>query len=361
MTSVAIVHDYLNQRGGAERVVLEMSRVWPEAPIYTSLFRPRSTWPGFESREVRTTFLDKLPVDKHFRNLFPLYPAAFRSFGKIDADVVISSSSGWAHMVRVRPDAFHAVYCHTPARWLYGDGYLAAGGQLSLRQQLLKPALGTYRRVDRKAATRADLYIANSEATRRRIMKVYRRDAVVVSPPVDTGRFMPTPRGERLLVISRLLPYKRVDVIVSAATRLGIGLDVVGDGFMLPRLRALAGPGVVFHGAVDDATVVELMQSCRAVCIAAEEDFGIVALEAQAAGKPVIAYGRGGALENVEPGVSGVFFHDLSPEAVIDAISEADRLDAPPEAIAAGVERFSNGAFEERLRGALGDVYAGVH
>ena len=179
MTSVAIVHDYLNQRGGAERVVLEMSRVWPDAPIYTSLFRPRSTWPGFESREVRTTFLDKLPVDKHFRNLFPLYPAAFRSFGKIDADVVISSSSGWAHMVRVQPDAFHAVYCHTPARWLYGNGngYLAAGGQPSLRQQLLKPALGTYRRVDRKAATRADLYIANSEATRRRIMEVYRRDA----------------------------------------------------------------------------------------------------------------------------------------------------------------------------------------
>ena len=361
MTSVAIAHDYLNQRGGAERVVLEMARIWPQAPIYTSLFRPRSTWPGFEAHDVRTTFLDKLPVDKHFRNLFPLYPAAFRSFGVLDADVVISSSSGWAHMVKVRPDAFHAVYCHTPARWLYRSQHLAAAGQASLRQKALRPALGLYRRLDREAARGADLYIANSEVVRQRIMMVYGRDALVVQPPVNTDRFMPTPRGERLLVISRLLPYKRVDVIVDAATRIGVGLDVVGDGVMLRRLQELAGPSVAFHGAVDDATVVQLMQSCRAVCVAAEEDFGIVALEAQAAGKPVVAYGRGGALESVEAGVSGVFFHDLSPEAVIEAISEADRLEAPPEKLAARVERFSTGVFQDRIRTALGDVYAGVH
>ena len=347
--TVAIVHDYLNQRGGAERVVLEMARIWPEAPIYTSLFRPRSTWPGFAAANVRTTFLDGLPIDRGFRNLFAFYPAAFRSLGEIDADVVIASSSGWGHMARTRPDAFHAVYCHTPARWLYGTEHLAAGEHTSMRRALLQPALGAFRRIDRTAARRPDLYIANSEGVLRQIKRIYDRDAVVVHPPVDITRFTPTPRGERLLVIARLLPYKHVDVVIRAATRLGIGLDVVGDGHLRRKLRRIAGPSVVLHGGVDDATVVGLMQSCRAVCVAAEEDFGIVAVEAQAAGKPVIAYARGGALETVDDGVTGVLFAERTVDAVTKAILDADKLDSSPEEIAAHAERFSSATFRERL------------
>jgi glycosyltransferase involved in cell wall biosynthesis len=342
---VAIVHDYLNQRGGAERVVLELSDMWPTAPIYTSLYRPASTLPGFRGRDVRTTLLDRLPVDRGFRALLPLYPAAFRMLGEIEADVVLSSSSGWAHMVRAHPRALHVVYCHTPARWLYRRDHL--NGAVS--QRLSAPLLGRLRRADRRAAERADVYIANSEAVRRRIRDTYGIGAEVVPPPVDVERFRPSPRGERLLVVSRLLPYKHVDLIVRVATRLGIGLDVVGDGPELPRLGELAGPTVTLHGAVDDETVLELMEGCRAVCVAAEEDFGLVAVEAQAAGKPVVAYGRGGALETIDEGITGVLFRERTEASVIAALRAADELDAAPETIAARVRRFSRAVFRERL------------
>jgi glycosyltransferase involved in cell wall biosynthesis len=259
-TDVAIVHDYLNQRGGAERVVLEMSDIWPQAPIYTSLYRADSTFPGFHGRDVRTTLLDRLPIDRGFRNLFPLYPAAFRALGEIAADVVISSSSGWSHMARSVPDALHVVYCYTPARWLYRHDHLATAHERSFQRALARPSLRSLRGIDCRAAHRADLYIAISQAVQRRIKHVYGIDAALVHPPVDIDRFHPTPRGERLLVVSRLLPYKRVGLIVEAATQMGIGLDVVGDGPLLPALRAAAGPSVEFHGAVGDRAVAELMQ-----------------------------------------------------------------------------------------------------
>lgn len=191
------MHDYLNQRGGAERVVLEMAEVWPQAPIYTSLYRPRSTFDQFAERDVRTTWLDRVPVDRSFRALFPLYPAAFRSFGRIDADIVLSSSSGWAHAVRTSDRAFHVVYCHTPARWLWDD-YV----QRPASRHLTKGAGLPMRRWDANAAGRPDVYIANSNETKQRIYSVYGRTADVVYPPVDTERFTPRDRGERLLTVS---------------------------------------------------------------------------------------------------------------------------------------------------------------
>ena len=231
-TDVALVHDYLNQRGGAERVVLELAAMFPDAPLYTSLYRRGSTFPEFAPLDVRTTFLDKLPVDRRFRALFALYPVAFRSLGSIDADIVISSSSGWAHFVRTSPRAFHAVYCYNPARWLYGDYRAGAAAQ-----RALAPFAGALRRLDQRAARRPDLYIAISEIVRERIRRHYGRDAPIVYPPVDVDRFTPSPRGERLLVVARLLPYKRVDLAVDAATRAGLGLDVVGTGPALADLR----------------------------------------------------------------------------------------------------------------------------
>src|SRR3954447_17774092 len=242
---IALAHDYLNQRGGAERVALELAQMWPEAPLYTSLYRPESTFPGFRSVDVRTSFLDRLPGDRAFRSLFPLYPAAFRSLSPIDADLLITSTSGWAHRLTVRPDARHVVYCHNPARWLYGEQYLGAS---SAKQMAIAPLLAPLRRWDRNAARRADLYVANSKLTRRRIRAAYGIDAEVMPPPVDVDRFRPTPRGERLLVVSRLMPYKRVDLVVEAATRGGLGLDVVGVGPALDDLRKMAGPTITFHG-----------------------------------------------------------------------------------------------------------------
>lgn len=347
--NVAIVHDYLNQRGGAERVVMELANIWPEAPIYTSLYRSESTFPGFKEHDVRATVLDHLPVDRAFRNLFPLYPGAFRMLGEIDADVVIASSSGWAHLVRPRADALHVVYCHSPARWLYGREYLNHNGKPSRRQAVARPVLGLFRRGDRRAAARADLYLANSEYVQRRIKATYGIEATVVPPPVDVGRFRPTPRGERLLVVARLLPYKHVELVIRAATHAGIGLDVVGEGPLMADLREIAGPSVTLHGGVSDEVLVELMEECRAVCVAAEEDFGLVAVEAQAAGKPVIAYGRGGSLENIDEGVTGVFFDELTEDSLLSAIAVAETLDTTPERIADCASRFSCEAFHARL------------
>jgi glycosyltransferase involved in cell wall biosynthesis len=342
---VAIVHDYLNQFGGAERVVLELSRIWRQAPIYTSLYRPESTFPEFLECDVRTSPLDRLPVDRGFRNLFPLYPGAFRSLGALSEDVVLSSSSGWAHWVKTAPESFHAVYCYTPARWLYGGSYLGA----SVRQRALRPFVALLRAMDRSAARRADLYIAISECVRQRIRHVYSRDAPIVYPPVDVERFRPAPRGERLLVVSRLLPYKRVDVIVAAASKAGIGLDVVGTGPALDDLRCLAGPSVTFHGRLDDEAVTEMMEGCRAFCLPGEEDFGITPVEAHAAGKPVIAFAGGGALETVEDGFSGVFFDRHDVDCVLDALHRCDQLTGDRDAIAQRASRFSAAAFREQM------------
>jgi glycosyltransferase involved in cell wall biosynthesis len=353
--SVAVVHDYLNQCGGAERVALELARMWPRAPVYTSLYRHSSTFAGFAEHDVRPSPLDRLPVDTHFRALAPLYPLAFRSFGALSEELVISSSSGWAHGVRTSPESLHVVYCHTPARWLYrSDDHLGR----SFGRLLLSPLAGPLRRWDRAAARRADVYVASCEHVRRRIRTVYGRETEIVHPPVDVERYAPGERGERLLVISRLLPYKRVDLIVRAATRAGLGLDVVGPGPSIGALRALAGPTVTFHGRVDDDTLKELLERCRALCVAATEDFGIAPIEAGAAGKPVVAYAAGGALETLIDGVNAVMFHELTEDALLEAITRADELDTSPAEIAALSRRFSAEAFRARLRALIGDALA---
>lgn len=348
---MAIVHDYLNQRGGAERCVLEMAAIWPQAAIYTSLYRPRSTFPEFAARDVRTSPLDRLPVDRGFRNLFPLYPAAFHSFGRLAQDVVISSSSGWAHGVRSAEGAFHVVYCYTPARWLYGGEHLGR----SRAAHAATPVLDRMRSWDRRAALRADMYIAISNEVRARVKLRYGIDAPVVYPPVDTQRFQPSERGERLLVVSRLLPYKRVDLVVDAATRAGIGLDVVGTGPALDDLARRAGPTVDFHGRLSDDDVTRLMETCRAFCLPGQEDFGITPVEANAAGKPVVAFAGGGALETLEDGRTGVFFGDPTVDAVLDAIRRCDELETAPATIAASAQRFSREAFHASLPRAIDD------
>lgn len=348
--SVAIVHDYLNQPGGAERCVLEMARIWPGAPIYTSLFRPESTFPEFGHLDVRTSPLDRLPVDKRFRALLPLYPAAFRALGKLDHQLVISSSSGWAHGVRTGPETLHVVYCYAPARWLWSaSDYIARSGV----RRALAPVTWSLRAWDRSAARRPDAYIAIAANVRDRVRAVYGRDADVVYPPVDTARFHPSPRGDRLLVLSRLLSYKRVDLAVEAATRKGMALDVVGTGPALSRLQALAGPTVTFHGRLDDASIAELIHACSAVIFPGTEDFGIVPVEANAAGKPVVAFAAGGALETLTDGVTAVMFGEPTVDALVRALDRLEALDTSPDVIAASAARFSNEAFEANLKAAI--------
>jgi glycosyltransferase involved in cell wall biosynthesis len=205
------------------------------------------------------------------------------------------------------------------------------------------------RRWDQRAARRPDLYIAISAEVQARIRRIYGRSAPVVAPPVDVDRFTPSPRGDRLLVVSRLLPYKRVDLVVDAATRLGIGLDVVGVGPALEHLRRRAGPGVVFHGRLEDADVTQLMESCGALCLPGYEDFGITAVEANAAGKPVVAFAAGGALETLRDGASGVFFREQTVDSVVESIRRAEELETAPGDLARMAARFGRHAFRENL------------
>jgi glycosyltransferase involved in cell wall biosynthesis len=354
--TVAIVHDYLNQRGGAERVVLEMARIWPDAPIYTSIYRPQTTFAEFQAHEVRVSFLDRLPVNRRFRALLPAYPLAFRSFGRLEQDLVISSSTGWAHGVQTGIRTKHAVYCHAPARWLYElDSYVPS----RVRSRVLAPIIGLLRRWDQSVSRRPDAFIANAANVRERIRRAYNRNAEVVHPPVDTQRFVPRPRGERLLVVSRLLPYKRIDLVVRAATQAGLGLDVVGVGPALEDLRRTAGSTVEFHGAVDDEQLPKLIENCRGLCVPGAEDFGIVSIEANAAGKPVVAFAARGAFETVADGKTGVLFKDQTVEALLDAIHRADELDFPPEDLARFAERFSVASFRGNLLRVLSRVYKG--
>ena len=348
--SVAIVHDYLNQPGGAERVVLEMAKIWPGAPVYTSLFRPRSTHDGFSRLDVRTTFLDRLPVDQRFRTLTPLYPLAFRSLGTLTADVVISSSSAWAHGVRTAPGSLHIVYCYAPARWLHAAGVYF---DKPAARVAVSPVAAVMRGWDRRAARRADAYIAIADNVRDRIRRAYGIESDVVYPPVSTERFTPTVRGDRFLVISRLLPYKRVDLVVEAASAIGAPLDVVGTGPALDSLREIAGPTVTFHGRLSDDDVTRLMESCSAVCFPGTEDFGIVPVEANAAGKPVVAYAAGGALETLEDGVSAAFFTSPTVEAVVGAMRRVEGIHTTPTALAKLAERFSTQAFAHNLESAV--------
>jgi glycosyltransferase involved in cell wall biosynthesis len=348
--SVAIVHDYLNQPGGAERVVLEMAAMWPEAPVYTSLYRPESTFPEFRDHDIRTSFLDRLPVDGGFRALLPLYPAAFNSFGMLDEELIISSSSGWAHGVRTSPESVHVVYCYAPARWLYTpDRYLPS----SLKQRLLSPVVSPLRRWDMGAAHRADGYIVIAENVRRRVRAAYGIDAQVVYPPVDTDRFTLRPPGDRLLVVARLLPYKRIDLIIQAANRLGIGLDVVGVGPSFDELRAIAGPSVQFHGRLPDEDITELFETCLAFCSAGQEDFGLAPVESLAAGKPVVAFAAGGAVETLEDGKTAAFFYEPTVTDVLTAIRRVQELDTSPEELAEAAERFSTASFRTSLAAAI--------
>lgn len=347
--SVAIVHDYLNQPGGAERTVLEIASLWPGAPIYTSLYRPESTFPEFRDHEIRTSFLDRLPVDQRFRAMLPLYPAAIRSLGVLGQDLVISSSSGFAHGVRTSNNSVHIVYCYAPPRWLYPSQYFSHPAV----RAAFSPAAVMLRAWDSRAAQRADAYITIADNVRQRVLEAYGIESEVVYPPVDTERFNPMPRGDRLLVVSRLLSYKRVDLIVRAASQIGVPLDIVGTGPDMNRLRGLAGPNVNFHGRIDDLGVKQMIEHCNAVCFPGEEDFGIVPVEANAAGKPVIAYAAGGALETLQDGHSAVFFKEQTAESVIAAIKRAVRLDTDPAQLAAGAKRFSKAAFRRNFIAAI--------
>lgn len=355
--TVALVHDYLTQRGGAERVALIMTRAFPGAPLHTSLYEPGETFPEFAAVEVRTLPLNALaPLREHHRLALPLLAPAFSRL-RIEADVAVCSSSGWAHGARA--EARKIVYCHTPARWLYQQERYLRGRGLVLRgiAATVQPWLVRW---DKAAAASADRYLANSSAVAGRIARIYGIEAEVLPPPPAL-----TPEGpespieglepEFMLCVSRLLPYKNVDAVVQAFAALPEErLVVAGTGPDQAALRTLATPNVTFLGRVEDAELRWLYGHCRALVAASHEDFGLTPLEAATFGKPSVVLRWGGFLDTVEEGETGIFFETPTARAVSDAVRQLAALDWDGQVIQANVARFSEARFVERLQEVAG-------
>jgi glycosyltransferase involved in cell wall biosynthesis len=341
---LVLVHDYLTQMGGAERVMADLVRHWPEAEVRTLLYAPATTFDEFRQVPVRTSALQPLAGSVSHRALFPLMPAALRSLEVRHADLVISSSSGWAHAVRVPEGVPHICYCHSPARWLHsGRRYI----HRARAEVALGPVLAALRRWDTRAAAGPTLYVANSRNVRARIAQLYGREAVVLHPPVDVHRFRPTPipADGYLLVLSRLLGYKRIDLAIAAAAAVGRPVVVAGEGPERARLEQLAHPGVTFAGRVSDHALGRLFAGASALLQCGEEDFGIAVLEANAAGRPVVALGRGGALETVRPDETGVLFAEATVPAAAAAVQRALAREWDPERLAVHARAFAPDRF----------------
>ncbi|MCL4809807.1 MAG: glycosyltransferase [Thermoanaerobaculia bacterium] len=350
---VALVHDWLTGTRGGEKVLLALARLFPGAPLFTLFHFPGSVPPEIEDRPVTTTWLQRLvSPDRDYRALLPLYFLAAESWDLSGFDLVVSTSHCVAKAARRGPDGFHLCYCHTPVRYLHDqfDDYLRGRGPLvKAAARLVRAPL---RARDVATVPRVDAFLANSENVKERIARIYGRTSSVVPAPADTGFYTPGPHPRPrsgLLVVSALAPYKRLDDALGASARLGLPLTIAGFGPEERRLRALAGPNVSFAGSPSDEELRELYRSAELVLMPGEEDFGIVPLEAQACGTPVVALGKGGALETVVPGVTGVLYAEPGAGALAKAVERARETRFDREALVANARRFSGPAFRTRF------------
>ena len=349
---VALVHDFLLDVRGAERVFAAMCDAWPDADVFTAVYDEEGTEGRFADRHPQTSFLQRLrPTARTFRPLLPLYPHAIESFDLREYDAVVSSSSAWAHGVLVDPGAVHVCYCHNPFRYAWTEREATLRARHPLARLPLRMLLNRWRQWDWIAAQRVDRYVANSHVTAARVRRYFGREATVLYPPVETARFAAAPVvGTAYMVLAELMAHKRIDIAVRAFNALRLPLVVVGDGPELRRLRRLAGPTVTFTGRVSDERVAQLLAASRALVVTATEEFGIAAVEALAAGRPVIALGAGGVRESVTEGVTGTFFERAEPEALAEAVLAFDALAIDPGACRAAAERFGAERFRADLR-----------
>ncbi len=325
--------------------------LFPDADLFTAVYDEDGTEGRFAHRQINTSFLQRLrPSARTFRALLPLYPYAMEALDLSGYDVVISSSSAWAHGVIVDPDAVHVTYCHNPFRYAWND----REPTLSRRDPVSRAALGMifqrWRQWDWIAAQRVDRYVANSETTRRRVRRYFRREATVLHPPVETDRFTPAEPGAEYVVLSELMAHKRIELAIEAFNRLRLPLLVIGNGPDARRLRRMAGPTIRFTGRVPDAVVGELLPRARALVVTATEEFGIAAVEAQAAGRPVIALREGGVLETVQEGLTGVYFERPEADALVEAVRRFDPLAVDPAECVASAQRFDVAHFRQGMR-----------
>lgn len=351
---LALVHDWLNQIGGAEDVLDTLVRLYPAAPLYTSIYAPGMMPAHYRQWDIRTLWMDQLPgIHRHHQPYLPLYPLAWGGLDLSAYDVVLSNKSGFCHGFQHRAGTLHICYCLAPTRYVWQlDSYIAREGISKPLELALRPVVAALKRWDLAAAGRVDHFIAISTDIQARIQSYYGRESAVIYPPVDTDRFQPVPSDQvedYYLIVSRLIPYKRIDLAVQAATQLGLPLKIGGKGRDLDRLRAMAGPTVEFLGYVPDEALPGLMARCKAFLFPGLEDFGITPVQAQAAGRPVIAYSGGGALDTVLPGRTGEHFSAMTVESLKAVMTgfEAGRYD--PAALRRHALQFDTQVFNQQI------------
>lgn len=349
---VAIVHDWLTNYGGAERVVEAFLEIFPNADIYTSVYNEKNMGQIFPKEKIKTTFLQKLPkATKIYTKLLPLMPRAFERFDLSEYDLVISSSSSCAKGVITSHNTVHISYIHSPMRYawdLYYDYYKNSGRLTKIFMELFMPKI---RQWDVLNTTRIDHLLANSNYVSKRIKKYYRRDSDVIYPPVNTEFFYPNDKEAEdfYVVFSRFVSYKRIDLAIKACNQLEKKLIVIGDGEQREYLKSIAGEKTEFTGRISDEEVRDYLQRCKAMIFSAEEDFGIVPVEVQACGRPVIAYGKGGAKETVLDGVTGVHFGEQTEKSLVEAIKRFESLKLKQENILENAKIFSKERFKDEI------------
>ena len=349
---VAIVHDWLTIYGGAESIIRILHEMFPKAPIYTSIYDRDNMPDDFKKMDIRTSFLQDMPYSKtKYTSYLALMPAAFEQFDLSEYDLVISSSTCCAKGVLTGANTLHICYCNTPMRYGWDFYFEYRNRKNALARPVINTLMHRIRMWDRLSADRVDLFIANSYNVARRIKKHYRRKSTVIYPPVRTDMFQKSDKSEDFyLVVSRLVPYKRVDLVVEAFSKMGLALIVIGDGRGYDDIAAKAAPNVRMLGRLSDEKVLEYMSRCKAFLFPGEEDFGITPIEAESCGKPVIAFGRGGVLETVVENETGVFFYEQTVEAVIDAVRKFETMTFDADKIHEHAEKFSEERFRKELK-----------
>ena len=361
---VALIHDWLTGMRGGEKVLEVLCELYPDADIYTLFHRPGAVSQTIERHRIVTSFVQHLPMaDRHYRRYLPLFPLAIEQFRLTAYDLVISSSHCAAKAVHAPPGAPHICYCHSPMRyaWDQFDAYFGPQRVGRLASGLVyRPILGALARWDAATASRVTRFLANSGHVAGRIRRYYNRLATILYPPVDTQFFRPAPSppDRHFLIVSALVPYKRIDLAIAACERMQAPLRIVGDGPERSALERLAGPTSTFVGPLAGDALRDEYQRAAAVLLPGEEDFGIVPVEAQACGRPVVALGRGGALETVVDGETGVFFPEPTIESLMTALARVGRLRFDAERIRQHAQQFSRERHIDRMRAAIAETLA---
>lgn len=353
---LALVHDWLNQIGGAEDVLVDLVKMYPDSPIYTSIYAPEVMPAFYGDWDIRPLWIDRLPaIHRYHQPYLPFYPLAWGGLDLSEYEVILSNKSGFCHGVQYGSDTIQICYCLAPTRYVWQfESYIAREGIGRAVEVALRPMIAALRHWDYQAAQRVDHFIAISTEIQARIQQFYQRESMVIYPPVETERFAAARVSledveDYYLIVSRLIPYKRIDLAIQAANRLGVRLKIGGRGRDLDRLKALAGETVEFLGYVPEDQLPSLMARCKAFLFPGLEDFGITPVQAQAAGRPVIAYGGGGALDTVIPSKTGELFDDLQVDSLSAVMHDFDPMRYDPDALQSHARRFDTAVFQASL------------